>query len=610
MPGDRTAPEDTFEIGLVMAGAVSAGAYTAGVIDFLFEALQALEDARISAAPGEFVPPLKVRLRAMSGTSAGAMVTAIVTTMLGTGAPAVTPESSPADRKAMTGNPLYDAWVQQIHWTKLLDNSDISRAGDRVLSALNSRPLDDIVGGVLGLALRNDAPRAFLSESVPVSLCVSNLRGVRYSLKFQDGDISTDHQMSLHADNMSFCYSRAGKASDGFIPLAPGDTPENWQILGRSALASGAFPIGIAARDLERDFSDYVKRRWFVAGIEDPPERRLVHGKPAEPCDDPASWRSRSGGFEYLPPVDTPADFPSGRYNFVNVDGGMFNNEPLEICRQALAGSDGHNPRAPTEASRAVILIDPFPNLFELDHDYNPAKERELMTVLKRLVSASISQARFKPDELALAKDPEVASRFEILPARYVSDKLLPYALACGALGGFSGFLSRAFRHHDYMLGRRNCQRFLDQHFMLPADKQQDAVNPLMRGWVDDPSPAARAAFEKYKSPGVITVAGAKRSVDHLPIVPLLGRLRDEDYTRVPPWPANPDDVSATALNDAILARADLLKQRLIEQYQPAWFFKLGIQSYWRLKRAEWVRRFAIDPVRQDLAKRGVRLTN
>jgi hypothetical protein len=29
----------TFEIGLVLAGAVSAGAYTAGVLDFLYEAL-------------------------------------------------------------------------------------------------------------------------------------------------------------------------------------------------------------------------------------------------------------------------------------------------------------------------------------------------------------------------------------------------------------------------------------------------------------------------------------------------------------------------------------------------------------------------------------------
>jgi hypothetical protein len=38
------------EIGLVLAGAVSAGAYTAGVIDFLIEALDAWEGAQRECA--------------------------------------------------------------------------------------------------------------------------------------------------------------------------------------------------------------------------------------------------------------------------------------------------------------------------------------------------------------------------------------------------------------------------------------------------------------------------------------------------------------------------------------------------------------------------------
>jgi len=33
----------TFEVGIVMAGAISAGAYTAGVMDFVIEALNAYE---------------------------------------------------------------------------------------------------------------------------------------------------------------------------------------------------------------------------------------------------------------------------------------------------------------------------------------------------------------------------------------------------------------------------------------------------------------------------------------------------------------------------------------------------------------------------------------
>ena len=40
------ASDRTFELGLVMAGAISAGAYSAGVADFLFEALDAYEEEK------------------------------------------------------------------------------------------------------------------------------------------------------------------------------------------------------------------------------------------------------------------------------------------------------------------------------------------------------------------------------------------------------------------------------------------------------------------------------------------------------------------------------------------------------------------------------------
>src|SRR5215211_3985172 len=100
-----------------MAGAVSAGAYTAGVLDFLLEALDAIEDVRAGRDTGYLEkgkpgsnpvidPPHQFRLKAMSGTSAGAMVTAILTTILGTRIKPVGPERRWSD-DAPTGNPLY-----------------------------------------------------------------------------------------------------------------------------------------------------------------------------------------------------------------------------------------------------------------------------------------------------------------------------------------------------------------------------------------------------------------------------------------------------------------------------------------------------------------------
>ena len=68
----------SFEIGLTLAGAVSAGAYTAGVMDFLIEALDAWSERK----DGPDVLHHDVELRVLSGASAGAMTAAIAAVAL------------------------------------------------------------------------------------------------------------------------------------------------------------------------------------------------------------------------------------------------------------------------------------------------------------------------------------------------------------------------------------------------------------------------------------------------------------------------------------------------------------------------------------------------
>ena len=65
-----------FQIGLAMSGAVSAGAYTAGVFDFLIQALDEWEKARNGPDAGK-IPNHRVGLKVMSGASAGAITAAI-----------------------------------------------------------------------------------------------------------------------------------------------------------------------------------------------------------------------------------------------------------------------------------------------------------------------------------------------------------------------------------------------------------------------------------------------------------------------------------------------------------------------------------------------------
>ncbi|HCG05758.1 MAG TPA: hypothetical protein DEV75_13085, partial [Desulfovibrio sp.] len=61
---------EPFHIALTSAGAVSGGPYSAGVIDFIIEALDAWYAAK---ARGDPVPGHDVRIDAVSGTSAGAV---------------------------------------------------------------------------------------------------------------------------------------------------------------------------------------------------------------------------------------------------------------------------------------------------------------------------------------------------------------------------------------------------------------------------------------------------------------------------------------------------------------------------------------------------------
>src|ERR1700752_1247577 len=67
------AANDTFYIGFALSGAISAGAYPAGVLDFFFQALNEWEKAR--GDPG--TPGHRVDVQVITGASAGAITGAL-----------------------------------------------------------------------------------------------------------------------------------------------------------------------------------------------------------------------------------------------------------------------------------------------------------------------------------------------------------------------------------------------------------------------------------------------------------------------------------------------------------------------------------------------------
>src|SRR5580700_11385847 len=104
-----TAPA-TFHLGINMAGAVSAGAYTAGVLDFLMEALE--EWYAEKAKPGSAVPRHNVSIDVFSGASAGGMCAAISAVMVQSAFEHIRNPVALPD--APTTNKFYESWVNKI----------------------------------------------------------------------------------------------------------------------------------------------------------------------------------------------------------------------------------------------------------------------------------------------------------------------------------------------------------------------------------------------------------------------------------------------------------------------------------------------------------------
>ena len=103
--------EPFFEIGLCMAGAVSAGAYTAGVMDYLVETLDKWEQARATNDPT--VPAHKVRISILSGASAGGMTAMITAAALQNKLPPINLQYR-TDEAYKKQNKLYNTWVNLV----------------------------------------------------------------------------------------------------------------------------------------------------------------------------------------------------------------------------------------------------------------------------------------------------------------------------------------------------------------------------------------------------------------------------------------------------------------------------------------------------------------
>ena len=641
-----------FQIALAMSGAISAGAYTAGVFDFLIQALDEWENARTGKYlekgddPGT-IPNHFVGIKAMSGASAGAIAAAIGAVALADAdqKPIEFDTYRDGEQKIKCYLPkIYETWVvkpglvaEGEEKIDFLQSSDLDgtpdKAGDfshtlgitpaegdplPVTSLLNSRLLDAIARAALDVKDVAAAPRRYIAKTLHIYMTLSNLRGVPYSVPFDGGTEPRNgakdakgwrencYHMISHGDRVHYAVTGLGawSSENSKSEFADNDqkrelkaeclvTPDpdpgkpNWKDYAVCALASAAFPAGLAPRLIG-----------VTLGTDSKPDeyegRRLPIGALALTIS--PAWR--------------PTARAEDPFWFTTADGGIIDNDPFEYAHFSLKDGDKSDrciESALDKVDRAVIMISPFPELKPIEPEGQPASD--LMSIFSALLPALIDQVRFKPSEIVLAADPKQGNRYLIGPSRVTRVKeetrdengkvITPkvekeerYGIASGLLRGFGGFAARSFRDHDFQLGRRNCQRFLQDAFALPPE------NKIIKRWIEGAGARSHHAFKAIPSQDM---------PDAYPAIPLFGTAKAEVV--LPAWPRI-SQARFEILQTRIAERFDAAAPRFVQNVTgPLWILlrlalspRLGPFGLIRKKALDFVRPFMLaDLVRRDL---------
>ncbi len=535
---DPTPSPRRFELGLVMAGAASAGTYTAGVVDFLIEALQAWQEAKATGDPS--IPDHEVCIRAVAGTSAGGIVASLLAMLPFTRHwPIRDLATVTAASGAMNAsrNLLYRSWVVGTGIHDMLGCNDLRDRG--VTSLLNGEALarlaDEAIADVRATQSIGALPSASSYYANPLQLYLSftNMRGVPYVIRMIADEGRRGHLVTSHSDYAHFAVFGTGADEPdhppaGALPVnrrgtaaAPAD--DGWDHVRDAALATSAFPCGFPARRFRNPLSVYRNRDGLAA----------------------------AAGAALSVQIDLPEADADG-YDFWCVDGGLLNNEPLEYVRKALH-PDGHRGGHDSlSADHSLLLIDPFPD--DVGRA-GPAQgdPPDALDALFALIPMLRAHAAFRPQELLLALDDTVRSRYLLSPHRDTR-RANESELASDGLAGFAGFVHEQLRMHDFQLGRRNCQKFLADHFHLHVD------NPIVAPWVG--RLADRGVLDIYHPMVPGPDGKPRRCRDLVPVVPLMPQVRREVKLR--PWPTLCRKRDFQPVAALIRKRADIVVPELL----------------------------------------------
>ncbi len=435
-----------FKICLTMAGAVSAGAFTAGVMDYLLETLELWEKAKvknralgIDHADYDFsIPMHEVEIDVISGSSAGGISGALTLLNVVDGAYQPVNKDNPLGKN----NRFYQSWVEMgddsksCTFEKMLENGDIKK-GEKPESLLNSQAIDVIANNALNIKKLRSFP-SYISDSLDLILTTTNLRGLNFKIDFggneKSGSVITSHAGFFRYKLANSIYPQGIPDGDELYYVLDLNNPKDMGYLKDATLSTAAFPIGLKSREITIS-QKYVDRY-----------PKYLFGQ-------------RTGIYPVI--KDSPI------YKFNSIDGGLINNEPFAMALKVLWDK---NSADVLKDRYAVIMVDPFPNKDSEVEDENPP--RDIISIAKGMFKALRNQVMFNQDGILDALDQSNRTKYLIEPVRKVTtDKgtvRTENDLASAPFSGFAGFLDKSFRQHDYQLGRQNCQSFLRYYFGVP----------------------------------------------------------------------------------------------------------------------------------------------
>ncbi len=504
--------EDVFHLGLTMAGAVSAGCYTAGVMDYLFEILDLWEKAKNGKIDGidpKLVPTHKVVIEAMGGASAGGMAT-IMTALYALHGD-VNPVKDIPENPMKSYNVLYDSWVHldddknEKSFKKIWDTDDLDSKG--LVSLFNSKIIDSIASKALNMVdeekkknfpnyVEDKVPN-YISDDLEIILSHTMLRGIPLSVDFKT-EIARKYKNSpKHYTFEHYLVSHFklnnGMAvdADKYLWFNPFDSEYSDKIKW-STIATGAFPIGLAYREFDaKQFTDN-----YIKSI----TKRVIYGDFGKENPDTNNEIKLDNSVE--------------NFTSMAIDGGAINNEPYREVESILRKF--HDDTKELQ-NYGLFMIDPFPDNDDILKPYK--RPKNLIGVVPNIIKTLWNQSKVKRKEMLEQYNPTFFKGV-IYPRKHITEgntyiKPDKYPIASASFQAFGGFLDVNFRVHDFFLGRNNARNFVRYFGSLPYDPDNSIIHPIHKNWT--PEMVKRFKVYKYEEEGDNRI--------FLPIIPDLNML-------------------------------------------------------------------------------------